>query len=75
MDTVNPEHYNRYKIDPSVFLILNNVPFAEGNVVKYVLRWRYKDGIKDLEKAKRYIEFLIETEERKDEFLAGKRSF
>jgi hypothetical protein len=36
----------------------------EGNVIKYVSRWRKKNGIADLEKAKHYIELLIELETR-----------
>jgi hypothetical protein len=34
----------------------------EGNVIKYVSRWRKKNGIADLEKAKHYIDLLIELE-------------
>lgn len=60
----NPEHYNQYRIDPYFFLVANNVPFAEGNVIKYVLRWRRKNGIEDLKKARRCIDLLIEAEER-----------
>ena len=36
--------------------------FWEGNVVKYILRWKDKDGVQDLKKAKHYIEYLIERE-------------
>ena len=37
--------------------------FAEGNVVKYITRWRYKEnGIEDLYKAKQYIDMLIAKE-------------
>ena len=43
---------------------LNNIPFLEGNVIKYVTRWRNKNGIADLEKAKHYIELLIELESK-----------
>lgn len=60
----NPEHYDQYRIEPYFFLVANNVPFAEGNVIKYVLRWRKKNGIEDLKKARRCIDLLIEAEER-----------
>ena len=33
--------------------------FLEGNVVKYVTRYRMKNGLEDLEKAKWYLERLI----------------
>lgn len=65
-----PSHYTQWKaIEPITFLILNNIPFAEGNVIKYVLRWRAKNGIEDLEKAKRYIDMMIEFETNKSKYL------
>ena len=53
-DKISPGHYNKFK---------NGLGFAEGNVVKYVCRWREKNGVEDLEKAIRYIELLIKAEE------------
>lgn len=55
-------HYKQYKIQPVEFLFENNVPFIEGNVIKYVLRHREKNGLQDLLKAKHYIDLLIEYE-------------
>lgn len=63
-DVFRPKHYSQYVIEPITFIMINNVPFAEANVIKYVMRWRNKDGIKDLEKAKRYIDMIIENEKR-----------
>lgn len=57
-------HYRKRAIQPIEYIHANNIPFAEGNVIKYVTRWRDKDGIKDLKKAKHYIELLIELELR-----------
>jgi len=57
---VGGNHYKRFKIQPIEFIILNNLNFPEGNVVKYVCRHKFKDGLRDLEKAKHYIEMLIE---------------
>ena len=37
--------------------------WCEGNVLKYVLRWRKKNGVEDLKKAKVYLEWLIEGKE------------
>jgi len=65
---IGGNHYKRFKIQPIEFIILNNLNFPEGNVVKYVCRHRFKDGLRDLEKAKHYIEMLIEF---KDEFGKG----
>ena len=45
-------------------LLLNyNVGFIEGNIMKYVFRWREKDGLRDLHKAKIYLDALIAYEE------------
>lgn len=57
-------HYQKMKIQPTYFIITNNIPFAEGNVIKYVCRWKDKNGVADLKKAKHYIEMLIEEAER-----------
>lgn len=57
-------HYKIHKIQPIEYIHANNIPFAEGNIIKYVTRWRDKNGIKDLLKAKHYIELLIELETR-----------
>ena len=57
-------HYKELKIQPIEYIHANGIPFAEGSVIKYVTRWRAKGGIKDLEKAKHFIELLIELETR-----------
>jgi len=55
---VGGSHYKQYVIQPIEFITKNNIPFIEGNVIKYVLRWRDKNGIQDLDKAIHYIELL-----------------
>jgi len=55
-------HYKHKAIQPVLYIHANQLGFCEGNVVKYVTRWRDKGGISDLEKAKHYIELLIELE-------------
>lgn len=55
--------YRDYAIQPVTFLTKNKVPWCEANVIKYVMRWRTKNGIEDLRKAKHYIDLLIEIEE------------
>lgn len=65
----HPKHYTQYKaMEPFTFLMLNNIPFAEASVCKYVLRWRKKNGIEDLKKAARVIEMMIELETNKDKY-------
>ena len=57
-------HYKDLPIQPVEYIHANAMGYLEGNVVKYVSRWRKKNGIADLEKAKHYIELLIELETR-----------
>lgn len=61
---INGDHYKSLTIQPVEYIHANNIPFLEGNVIKYVTRWRNKNGIADLEKAKHYIELLIELESK-----------
>ena len=55
-------HYKDRAIQPVTYIHANHLGFCEGNVVKYVTRWKQKNGIADLEKAKHYLELLIELE-------------
>ena len=57
-------HYKQLKIQPVEYIHANKIGYMEGNIIKYVTRWRDKGGIADLEKAKHYIELLIELEGR-----------
>lgn len=61
---VGGAHYKDMVIQPVEFIYMNDIGFFEGNVIKYVSRWRDKGGIADLEKAKHYIDLLIELESR-----------
>lgn len=56
---VGGDHYKDLTIQPVEYIHANNIPFIEGSVIKYVTRWRNKNGIADLEKAKHFIELLI----------------
>ena len=58
----NPPHYANNEIEPIDYIIANKLTYCEGNVVKYITRWRGKGGIEDLKKAKPYIDFIIEKE-------------
>jgi hypothetical protein len=62
---VGGSHYKKYKIQPVEFIIKNNIGFVEGNIIKYVLRFKEKGGVSDLEKAKHYIELLIDSSKGK----------
>lgn len=53
-----PPHYD-YNIQPVDFIVENGIPFCEGNVIKYICRWKLKNGRDDLLKARHYIDILI----------------
>ena len=55
-------HYKDRVIQPVQYIHANHLGYCEGNVIKYVSRWKQKNGIADLEKAKHYLELLIELE-------------
>ena len=57
-------HYKDMPIQPVEFIYANGIGYFEGNVIKYVSRWRSKGGIADLEKAKHYIDLLMELEKK-----------
>lgn len=58
---IGGSHYMK-AIQPWDYIAANQLGYFEGNVVKYVTRWKDKGGINDLMKAKHYIEKLIELE-------------
>jgi hypothetical protein len=65
LDTqVAGNHYKDLPIQPVEYIHANGIGYIEGNVIKYVSRWRAKNGIADLEKARHYIDLLIELERR-----------
>jgi hypothetical protein len=63
---VGGKHYKEMTIQPVEYIYANNIPYLEGNVIKYVSRWKSKGGIADLEKAKHYIDLIISFEEKNE---------
>lgn len=62
---IGGEHYKVRKIQPWDYIVANDIPYLEGNVIKYVSRWRDKGGLDDLRKAQHYLQKLIEVETNK----------
>ena len=62
MNEADPDHYSNLPMEPWDFIQQNKLDFFEGNVVKYICRWRNKGGVTDLRKAITYIEKIIEGE-------------
>jgi len=63
---VGGDHYKKHKIQPWDIIDCYNLGYYDGNVIKYVLRQKDKNGIEDLKKARHYLEKLIELEENND---------
>jgi hypothetical protein len=61
-EQVGGSHYKTMKIQPLEYAFANDLGICEHAVVKYVSRWKLKGGIQDLEKARHYINILIEKE-------------
>ena len=70
---VGGSHYKDRAIQPVEYIHANGIGFFEGNVIKYVTRWREKAGVADLEKAKHYIDLLIELEAKKAKTRKARR--
>ena len=61
-DIVNsPKHYTQGAIEPIDYILANDLDFLEGNVVKYVTRHKFKNGLEDLKKAEYYLKVLIDN--------------
>lgn len=66
-EQVGGSHYKDFEIQPVEFIHRNGIDFLSGNIIKYVCRWKAKGGLQDLEKAKHYVELLIELSTNKTE--------
>lgn len=62
VDPANPPHYARLTPQPVELINDWGLDYLEGSVIKYLSRWRHKNGVEDLHKAKRFLEMLIERE-------------
>ncbi len=70
-ETFRPAHYARFVIEPVTFINANRLSFNIGNVIKYVCRCDAKNGLQDLEKAKRYLDIQIECMKREQRVSSG----
>jgi len=59
-------HYTAHGIEPIDYIVANQMNFLEGNVVKYVTRYKLKNGLEDLQKAQQYLTWLIDDETEKE---------
>lgn len=59
---IGGDHYKTFMIQPIEFIHANHIPYMEANVIKYICRHKNKSGKQDLEKARHYIDLLIQLE-------------
>lgn len=63
---VGGNHYAKCAIQPIDYIMANGLDYLQGNVIKYVTRYKDKNGMEDLEKAAHYLRIMIEREKAKD---------
>ena len=70
-DAERKKHYGVNGLEPieamkmGLFTYLEYIGFLKGNIIKYICRCDYKNGIEDLYKARDYIDYLIDAYKRK----------
>ena len=64
-EQVGGTHYSRWPIQPIEFIEAAELGYHAGNVVKYLTRYKFKNGLQDLRKAQWYLSRLIEVEEQR----------
>ena len=65
-EQVGGDHYSKLAIQPVTYINANGLSYLQGNVIKYITRFKSKGTpLQDLEKAKHYIDMLIELEDKK----------
>lgn len=58
---VGGDHYKCLAIQPVTYNVANDIGYCEGTAIKYLSRWKKKGGVQDLEKAKHFIDLLIDS--------------
>ena len=69
-DAVSPDHYQQGRIQVLDFITDQRFTYLEGNIVKYICRYKTKNGLEDLEKAQYYLNELIKLVADEDERIA-----
>ena len=59
---VGGKHYKKCNIQPVEYIYANGLDYFQGNIVKYITRFRDKGGKADLEKIKHYCDIIISLE-------------
>lgn len=62
-EQIGGNHYKDMPIQPIEYILANGLGYCEGNVIKYVSRYKFKNGVEDLKKARHYLDLLIEAQD------------
>ena len=63
-DKINPSHYTQGNIQTIDYILDQQMDYMTATITKYISRWRFKDGVCDLKKARWFLDKLIEIEEK-----------
>ena len=55
-------HYKSLAIQPIEYITKNNLSFSQGNVIKYITRYKNKNGAEDIKKAIHMLQLILELE-------------
>ena len=58
-EQVGGDHYKTMKIQPIEYILANDLGFCEANIVKYISRYKQKNGVQDVRKVIHYAEMLL----------------
>ena len=61
-EQIGGNHYKDMPIQPIEFIVKNNIPFMEGNIIKYICRHRNKNKAEDIKKVIHYCKLILELE-------------
>ena len=61
-EKLNPSHYKQGNIEVIDFILDQKMDYLTATIIKYTCRWRFKDGVCDLKKARWFLDKLIEQE-------------
>lgn len=66
-DQIGGTHYSDRGIQPIEYINANDLGYHEGNIIKYISRYKFKNGLEDLLKAQWYINDLIKQQKDTNE--------
>ena len=75
---IGGSHYRLKSIQSWDYIAANDIGYFEGNIIKYISRWKNKGGLDDLRKAQHYLEKLIElntVEKNRDQHIGMERLY